>query len=97
MEKLLYDCVVCTASFFFFFLLIWKMSVWPVFVCMWCGWFHCEQVNVCDCASACLIGIVCTVVCFPSCPVGAATPCCCFYHLPQPSGLKPVKICMHLF
>lgn len=37
----------------------------------------------------------------PSCPAGAAPPppfcCCCFHHLPQPPGLKPVKICMLLF
>lgn len=28
---------------------------------------------------------------------GTATPCCCFIHPPRPSGLTPVKICMHLF
>lgn len=52
-----------------------------------------------DCVSACLVGIVRTVVCFcfPSCPVGAAASCCCFHHLPQPRGLTPVKICMLLF
>ena len=39
------------------------------------------------------------IVCchFPSSPLGAAAPCCCFCHLTQPSRLKPVKICMCLF
>lgn len=90
----------CLYRLILFLFFLW--SVWLVFVCMctWRGWFHCEQVNVfvrlCERMLGCAY---CCVFSVSHHPVqrGAAAPRCCFHHLPQPLGLKPVKICMHLF
>lgn len=88
MEKLQYDCVVCTSLFCFVF-----------FKNDWFGFVRIRHggLNMRGCASACLIGIVHTLVSV-SHPLQWAQPlCCCFHHLSQPSVLKPVKICMRLF
>lgn len=64
---------------FFFFFALFLCACVPVNV-FWCEWNYAYR----------------CVFLFPH-PVhrGAAAPCCCFHHLPQPPGLKPVKICMH--